>query len=135
MGHGHAAPQYHDPSRATINLTLPWHCFAEEIASQLKEHEAVARKTAAALSTALSIAEYVYNQPELSEESRLGLHQIKLDLVAGANYAWRSVHNHMLMRRVVLDNLAKTIPLIDPNQRVALLHPFYHSGVPFSGVN
>ena len=31
-------------------------------ASQLKEHEALARKTAAAFSNALSIAEYVYNQ-------------------------------------------------------------------------
>ena len=76
-------------------------------ASQLNDHEAIARKTAAAFSNALSIAKYVYNQPELSEESRLGLHQIKLDLVAGANYAWRSVHNHMLMRRsIVLDNLS-----------------------------
>ena len=33
-GHGHAAPQYQDTStsRATINLTLPWHCIVEEIA-------------------------------------------------------------------------------------------------------
>ena len=29
----------------------------------------------------------MYNQPELFKESRLGLHQIKLNLVAGANYA------------------------------------------------
>ena len=50
-------------------------------ASQLKEYEALARKTAVALSNALSIAEYVYNQSELSEESRLGLHQVKLDLL------------------------------------------------------
>ena len=66
---------------------------------QSKEHETVAWKTAAAFSNALSIAEYVYNPPELSEESRLGLHQIKLDPVAGAEYAWRLVHIHMLMRR------------------------------------
>ena len=67
------------------------------------------------------------DQPdEFSEESRLGLHQIKLDLVAGTNYAWRTVHYHLLIRRsVVLDNLSKTIPLIDPDQRVALFHaPF-----------
>ena len=25
-------PQYHDPSRATINLTLPWHSVTGEIA-------------------------------------------------------------------------------------------------------
>ena len=209
-------PLYHDPSRATINLTLPWQGIAELIANlnlkiingrinkpwgfnhfftgsgypthnleglvpypeslalpsmppptertaedqlfcrvhkhpddpceridvtsglfslhafHLKEHEAVARKTAAALSNALSIAEYVYNQPEVSEESRLGLHQIKLDLVAG--YACRSVHNHMLMRHsVVLDNLAKTIPLIDPDQRVALLHAPFRSITLFRG--
>ena len=72
-------------------------------ASQLKEHKALARKTAAAFSNALSISEYVYNQPEISEESRVGL---KLDLVAGANFPWRMVHNHMLMRHsVALDNL------------------------------
>ena len=53
-------------------------------ASVLKKHEAVAWKTAVAFSNALSIAEYVYNQPKLSKESRLGLHQIKLDLVAGS---------------------------------------------------
>ena len=32
-----------------------------------------------------------------------------------------------MRRSIVLDNLAKTIPLIDPDQRVALLH------APFSG--
>ena len=103
-------------------------------ASQLKEHEVLARKTAAAFSNALSIAEYVYNQPELPEEARLGLHQIKLDLMAGSNYAWRTVHNHMLMRRsVVLDNLSKTIPPIDPDQRVALLHAPFKGTTLFGG--
>ena len=29
---GMRRPQYHNPSRATINLTLPWHCIAGEIA-------------------------------------------------------------------------------------------------------
>ena len=86
----------------------------------------MARKTAAAFSNALPIAGYVYNLPELYEESRVGLHQIKLDLVAGANLAWRAVHNHMLMHRsVVLDNQSKTIPPIDPDQKVGLLYtPF-----------
>ena len=64
----------------------------------------------------------MYNQPEISDESRVGLHHLTLDLVACANFAWRMVH-HMLMRRsVALDNLSKTIPLIDPDQKVALLH-------------
>ena len=96
-------------------------------ASQLKQHEALARKTAAAFSNALSIAEYMYNQPEVSRESRVGLLYLKLGLVAGSNFAWRiCLHNHMLMRHsVALDNLSKTVPPIDSDQKVALLHaPF-----------
>ena len=60
-------------------------------ASQLKEHEALARKTAVAFSNALSIAEYVYSQPEISEESRVGLHHLKLDLTLQGSiqtYSW-----------------------------------------------
>ena len=74
----------------------------------------------------LSTAEYVYNQPEISEESRAGLYHLKLDLVAGSNFAWRMLHNNMLMcRSVALDNLSRTIPPIDSDQKVALLHaPF-----------
>ena len=54
--------------------------------------------------------------------------------MAGSNYAWRSVHNHMLMRRsVVLDNLAKIIPPIDPDQRVALLHTPFRGTTLFRG--
>ena len=48
------------------------------------------RKTAADSGNALYIAEYVYNRPEISEESKLGLHHLKLDLVGGANIVWRS---------------------------------------------
>ena len=103
-------------------------------ASQLKEHEALASKTAAAFSNALSVAEYVYNRPEISEESKLGLHHQKLDLVACANFAWRSVHNHMLMRcSVALNNLSKTIPPIDSDQRVALLHTPFKGTTLFGG--
>ena len=84
----------------------------------------MARKTAAAFSNALSIAEYMYKQPEIFEESRVGPHHLKLGLVAGSNFAWRMVHNHMLMcRSMALDN--QSIPLIDSDQKVALLHaPF-----------
>ena len=83
----------------------------------------MARKTAEAFSNALSIAEYVYKQPEISEESRVGLHHLNLGLVAGSNFAWRTLHNHMLMCcSVTLDNQSKTIPLIDLDQMVALLH-------------
>ena len=100
-------PRYHDPAGATINLTLNVTSGSFSLhAYQLNEHEALARKTAAAFSNALSLAENVYNQPEISEETRVGLHQIRLDLVAGANLAWRVLHNHILMiRSVALDNL------------------------------
>ena len=42
------------------------------------------------------------------------------------NFAWRKVHNHMLMHHsVALDNLSKTISLIDSNQKVSLLHALF----------
>ena len=49
-----------------------------------------------------------------------------LDLMAGTNFHLRVVHNHILMRCfVALDNLSITIPLIDSDQKVGLLHaPF-----------
>ena len=103
-------------------------------ASQLKEHEALARKTAAAFSNALSIAGYVYNQPEISDESKAGLHHLKLDLVTGSNFAWRTVHNNMLMHRsVALDILSRTIPVIDSDQKVALLHAPFRGTTLFGG--
>ena len=99
--------------------------------SHLVEHEALARKTTAAFSSALSIAEYVYNQPEISEESKAGLHHRKLDLVAGSNFAWRTVHNNMLMRNsIALDNLSRTIPPIDSGQKVALLPAIFKDTIP-----
>ena len=92
----------------------------------MKEHEALTRKTAA--------GEYVYNRPEISEESKLGLHHLKSDLVAGANFAWRSVHNHMLMHRsMAFDNLSKTIRPIDPDQRAVLLHTPFKGTTLFEG--
>ena len=74
----------------------------------------------------LAIAKYVYNQPEISEESKVSLHHLILDLVAGSNFAWRTLHNNMLMRRsVALNNLSGTSPQIDSDQKVALLYtPF-----------
>ena len=70
----------------------------------------------------------MYNQPEISEESRVGLHHLKFDLAAGANFAWRMMHDHMLLcRSLALDNLSRTIPPIDSDQKVALLH------IPFKG--
>ena len=53
------------------------------------------------LSSALSIAEYVYNQPEMSEESNAGLHHPKLDLVAGSSFAvFKHCHNLVISENV-----------------------------------
>ena len=82
-----------DDPRERVNITSGSFSIP---ASRLKEHEALARKTAAAFSNAFAISEYVYNRPEISEESKIGLHHLKLDLVAGSNFAWRTVHKHML---------------------------------------
>ena len=44
------------------------------------------------------------------------------------------MHNHMLMHRsVALDNLSKTIPLIDPGQKVALLQAPFKGTTLFRG--
>ena len=85
-------------------------------ASQLVEHEALGRKTAAAFSNALSIAEYIYNQPEITEESTLS----------------RTVHNSMLMRHsIALDNLSRSIPLIDSDQKGRFTSRTFHGYYPF----
>ena len=82
----------------------------------------------------LAMAEYVCNQPEISEESKAGLHHLKLDLVAGSNFAWRTVHNNMLMHcSVAMENLSRTIPLIDLDKKVALLHAPFKSTTLFRG--
>ena len=87
-----------------------------------------------AFSNALSIAECVYNQPEISEVSKEALHHLKLDLVAGSNFAWRTVHNNMLMRRsVALDNLSRTIPLIDSDSEGCLTSCTLQGYYPFEG--
>ena len=53
---------------------------------------------------------------------------LKLDLVACCNFSWREAYNKMLLRHsIALDNLRKTLPPIDEDQRLALLH------APFAG--
>ena len=48
---------------------------------------------------------------------------LKLDLVACCNFAWREAHNKMLLcPSIALDNLRRTLPPIDEDQRLALLH-------------
>ena len=97
-------------------------------ASQLLEEEGLAWKDAAEASNALSMAEYVYNYPDMPEGAKIVLHQLKLDLVASSNFSWRLAHNKMLLRRfIALGNLKKTQPPIDEDQKLALLH------APFTG--
>ena len=98
-------------------------------ASQLLEEEGLAWKDAAEASNALSMAEYVYNYPDMpAEGAKIVLHQLKLDLVASSNFSWRLAHNKMLLRRfIALGNLKKTQPPIDEDQKLALLH------APFTG--
>ena len=70
------------------------------------------------------ISEYLYYQPDISEEYKAGLHHLnsKLDLVAASNFAWRTVISNMLMRRsIALDNLSRIIPPIHEDQKAALL--------------
>ena len=56
------------------------------------------------------------------------LHQLKLNLVASCNFTWREAHNKMLLCHLIaLENLKKTQPPIDEDQKLALLH------VPFTG--
>ena len=103
--------------------------------AQLLDHETLIRKTAAAISSALSIAEYVHNQPEISDESKMArLHHLKLDLVSAFNFLWRTLHNDMLMRRsIALENLSRTIPPVDEDQKVALLHAPFKGTTLFRG--
>ena len=108
--------------RTRVNLTAGSYSLT---ASQVTDHEALNRKTATAAGSALSMAEYVANKPELSDESRAALHHIKLDMVAAFQLSWREDHNPMLMcRYIALERLSRTVPLIDEDQKMDLHAPF-----------
>ena len=95
-------------------------------ASQLIDQEAMSRKNAAAASTALSLAEYIDNYLGMPEGARAVMLLLKLDIISCLNYAWREEHNKMLLRHsIALDCLRRTLPPIDDDQKLALLHaPF-----------
>ena len=64
----------------------------------------------------------------MPEGARIVCHQLKLDLVVNCNFSWRESHNKMLLRVfIALENLRKTQPPIDEDQKLALLH------APFTG--
>ena len=86
----------------------------------------MSRKSAAAASTALSLTEFIDNYPGMAEGARAAMLLLKLDIVSFLHHAWREVHNKMLLRRsIALDCLERTLPPIDEDQKLALLHaPF-----------
>ena len=92
-------------------------------ASQLLDQETMSRKSAAAASTALSLAEFIDNYPGMPEGARAAMLLLKVDIVSFLHYAWREVHNKLLLRRsIALDCLERTLPPIDEDQKLALLH-------------
>ena len=109
-------PRNPDDPRIRVDISSG---SASLTASQLIEQEALSQKNAAAASNALSMAKYIYNYPGMPEGAKAVMLHPKLDLVA---------HNKMLLRcSVALDNLRRTLPPIDEDQRLALLH------APFNG--
>ena len=103
-------------------------------ASQLIDQEAMSRKNAATASTALSLAEYIDSYPGMPEGARAAMLLLKLDIVSCLHYAWREAHNKMLLRRsIALDCLRRTLPPIDEDQKLALLHAPFKGTTMFGG--
>ena len=101
-------------------------------ASQLIDQEAMSHKNAAATSTALSLAKYIDNYPGMPEGARAVM--LLLDIISCLNYAWREAHNKMLLRRsIALDCLRRTLPPIDDDQKLALLHAPFKGTMLFGG--
>ena len=112
-------PRHPEEPRTRVDITSG---SASLTASQLQDQESMSRKSAAAASTALSIAEYIENYPGMPEGARAAMLLLKLDIISFLNYAWRVLHNKMLLRRsIALDCLERTLPPIDQDQKFALL--------------
>ena len=94
----------------------------------------MSRKNAAAASTVLSLAEYIDNYPGMPESARAVMLLLKLDIISCLNYAWREAHNKMLLRRsIAFDCLRRTLPPIDNDQKLALLHALFKGTSLFGG--
>ena len=94
----------------------------------------MSRKSAAAASTALSPADFSDNYPGMPEGVRAAMLLLKLDIVCFLQHAWREVHNKMLLRcSVALDCLERTLPPIDEDQKLALLHAPFKGTTLFGG--
>ena len=124
-------PRHPEEPRTRVDITSG---SASLTASQLQDQETMSRKSAAAASTALSIAEYRDNYPGMPEGARAAMLLLKLDIISFLNYAWREVHNKMLLRRsIALDCLERTLPSIDQDQKLALLHAPFRGTTLFGG--
>ena len=124
-------PRHPEEPRTPVDITSG---SASLSASQLQDQETMSRKSAAAASTALSIAEYIDNYPGMPEGARAAMLLLKLDIISFLNYAWREVHNKMLLRRsIALDCLERTLPPIDQDQKLALLHAPFRGTTLFGG--
>ena len=124
-------PRHPEEPRTRVDITSG---SASLTASQLQDQETMSRKSAAAASTALSIAEYIDNYPGMPEGARAAMLLLKLDIISFLNFAWREVHNKMLLRRsIALDCLERTLPPIDQDQKLALLHAPFRGTTLFGG--
>ena len=124
-------PRHPEEPRTRVDITSG---SASLSASQLQDQETMSRKSAAAASTALSIAEYIDNYPGMPEGARAAMLLLKLDIISFLNYAWREVHNKMLLRRsIALDCLERTLPPIDQDQKLALLYAPFRGTTLFGG--
>ena len=70
----------------------------------------------------------------MPEGARAAMLLLKLDIISFLNYAWREVHNKMLLcRSIALDCLERTLPPIDQDQKLALLHTPFRGTTLFGG--
>ena len=124
-------PRHPEEPRTRVDITSG---SVSLTASQLQDQETMSRKSAVAASTALSIAEYIDNYSGMPEGARAAMLLLKLDIISFLNYAWREVHNKMLLRRsIALDCLERTLPPIDQDQKLALLHASFRGTTQFGG--
>ena len=125
-------PRHPEEPRTRVDITSG---SASLTASQLMDQETMSRKSAAAASTALSVAEFIDNYPGMPEGARAAMLLLKLDIISFLNYAWSEVHNKMLLcRSIALDCLERTLPRsIDEDQKLALLHAPFKGTTLFGG--
>ena len=65
----------------------------------------------------------------MPEGARAVMLLLKLDTISCLNYAWIEAHNKMLLRHsIAMDCLRRTLPPIDDDQKITLLH------APFKGI-